>query len=77
MEICGSCRHVLALHADRTGICRLNGCPCLAFTPSGALDELDDGEPTPEQNRGAAFDLVNWIALALAFVAGVVVGCQL
>lgn len=73
MEICASCSHVLALHADRTGHCRLNGCRCTAFAAAVPPAELVAPEPVTV-GRDLTSDNFTWLVAFFAFVLGVVAG---
>ena len=75
MDECAACRHIRALHLGRAGACQLNGCRCGGF-------ELAPQPPEPEleqlQAVESTFGSFQTILVgAIAFVAGVVVGCQL
>ena len=67
MDICArrGCQHLLALHAGRTGKCRLNGCRCDQFTlPRPAVTVA----PVPVRPKRDA--LPGW----LTFLGGALVG---
>ena len=77
MEICGTCRHVQALHAGRTGNCRLNGCRCAEFTvrrpepvPTAAVVATSTGPGVSVQAFTAILSLI-------AFVIGLLIGLWL
>jgi hypothetical protein len=65
----GGCSHVVALHAGRTGHCRLNGCRCVAFL-------LPRPTPVVAQpvQQGTKVALPAWVVAVASFIAGLVVG---
>jgi hypothetical protein len=74
MDICArrGCQHVLALHAGRTGNCRLNGCRCEAFVLPRPAVALVEPQPVVPARRA----LPAWLVAIAAFVAGLVLGGQ-
>lgn len=78
METCGTCSHVQALHAGRTGHCRLNGCRCGEFAVRREPVPVATAIVVPAATfRGVSVEAFTAILTAIGFVAGLLLGLSL